>query len=70
VSDPEEDEYDDFDDDPEEDDIMDECGLGRDGQCSMAGSEHCDFTCPMRNSEFYAGSKAWNRKHKITPRDR
>jgi hypothetical protein len=23
------------------------CGMGRDGQCSMAGSEDCDFECPV-----------------------
>ena len=25
--------------------MMGECGMGRDGYCSMAGSEHCDFEC-------------------------
>jgi hypothetical protein len=41
-----------------------ECGLGSDGQCGMAGSEHCDFICPFRNSEDFAGSAAWIAKHK------
>jgi hypothetical protein len=41
-----------------------ECGLMHDGQCSMAGSEHCDFTCPRRDSEDFAGSAAWIKKHK------
>lgn len=59
----------DFDDDdgyeldPMEEAEMD-CGLGRDGQCSQAGSEHCDFSCPFRNSEYFAGSAAWLAKRK------
>lgn len=57
-------EYDDYDDEWNDCDLMDECGLGHDGQCSMAGTEHCDFVCPMRNSEDFCGSKAWNEKHK------
>lgn len=24
------------------------CGMGHDGQCSMAGSEECDWECPRR----------------------
>lgn len=57
----------DFDDDynePDEDDDLDECGLTSDGQCMLAGSEHCDFSCSMRDSEFFAGSKAWREKHR------
>lgn len=50
------------DDEDEDDDLMDECMLGRDGQCGLAGTEHCDFRCPMRDSEFFAGSKAWKKK--------
>lgn len=54
-----------YDDDGDEDDWLEqECGLGPDGQCSMAGTEHCDFVCPNRDSEDFAGSKAWNEKHK------
>jgi hypothetical protein len=41
-----------------------ECGLHRDGQCGLAGTEHCDFTCPFRDSEHFAGSAAWRAKHK------
>lgn len=55
------------DDDGDELDPMDElaqeCGLGDDGQCAMAGTDHCDFTCPWRNSEDFAGSAAWRAKH-------
>jgi hypothetical protein len=44
-----------FDDDfdPDEEDGGDECGrwdngrLGR--QCALAGTEHCDFDCPLRD---------------------
>lgn len=29
------------------------CGMEMDGQCSMAGSEECDFECPvMRDLRF------------------
>ena len=45
------------------DDLMDECALGPDGQCGHAGSEHCDFRCPMRDSDLFAGSAAWRKKH-------
>ena len=59
----------DFDDDSDyELDPMEEaemeCGLGPRGQCSLAGTEHCDFVCPFRNSEHFAGSAAWRAKHK------
>jgi hypothetical protein len=49
--------------DPNEDDFEFDCHLGRDGQCGKAGSEECDFEYPMRDSEFFAGSAAWNKKH-------
>lgn len=59
-----EDEFDDEygDDEPDEDDWLD-CGLMDDGQCMNAGSEQCDFECPYRDSELFAGSAAWNKKH-------
>lgn len=57
------DDGDDYEEDPMEAAELD-CGLGGDGQCSLAGSEHCDFCCPFRNSEDFAGSAAWNAKHK------
>ena len=41
-----------------EDDYLD-CGLSADGQCSMAGSEECDWECPYSHGEFYAGSSLW-----------
>lgn len=53
-----------FEDEPQDEDPWEGCGLGDDGQCSMAGSEHCDFSCPMRDSEFFAGGKEWKAKHK------
>ena len=40
-----------------------DCHLMPDGQCMKAGSEECDWECPWRNSEFFAGSAAWNKKH-------
>ena len=39
------------------------CGLRRDGLCSQAGTEHCDFECPNRNSDLFVGSAAWRAKH-------
>ena len=56
---------DDFDDDfdeLDEDDPADDCMLMDDGQCMAAGSEWCDFECPYRDSERFAGSKAWQEK--------
>lgn len=41
----------------------DDCGLAHDGQCGMAGTEHCDFECPNRDSELFCGSTAWRKKH-------
>lgn len=60
MADPEDEEYDDG--APEDEDEFD-CHLGPDGQCGKAGSEECDWECPMRNSEFFAGSAAWIKKH-------
>ena len=55
------------DDDGEEMDPLEEklseCQLMRDGQCLLAGSQWCDFECPMRDSEHFAGSAAWNKAH-------
>jgi hypothetical protein len=62
----EEDDYSAYDDKPEEMDPLEEklaeCQLMPDGQCLLAGSERCDFECPMRDSEHFAGSAAWNAK--------
>lgn len=57
------------DDDHEFEDDEDDfdCGLARDGQCSKAGSEECDWSCPNRESELFAGSAAWQRKHSRNP---
>lgn len=56
----------DFDDDYEDEDDFDpadDCMLGDDGQCGAAGSEWCEFECPYRDSELFAGSAAWCAKH-------
>ncbi|MEO9231538.1 MAG: hypothetical protein ABI216_21670 [Devosia sp.] len=50
----------DYDDDFEDDDYDDfeDCGMGPDGQCSMAGSEWCDWDCPRsRASDRIAAMK-------------
>lgn len=31
------------------DEMMQECGLQADGSCLLAGSEHCDWDCRMRD---------------------
>jgi hypothetical protein len=71
MTDEETEDWHDYDDDPrdwdEEDGDEFDCHLMEDGQCMMAGSEDCDFVCPMRNSEFFAGSNAWYRKHQAKP---
>lgn len=46
-------------DEPDDTDLDEDCGLMPDGQCLNAGTEHCDFSCPNRDSEDFAGSKAW-----------
>ena len=63
MSAPEDFEFDDdgFEDDDDFTDMM--CGLHGDGQCGNAGSEYCDFECPYRDSELFAGSAAWRAKH-------
>ncbi len=46
------DDYDDFDDGDDFDDEMAEaemnCSMMADGQCGQAGSEYCDWVCPIR----------------------
>lgn len=56
----------DFDDECEWGDF-DECGLMDDGQCMLAGTEHCDFECMYRDSDLFAGSEAWMKKHGKQP---
>jgi hypothetical protein len=46
---------DDFDDG---DDLLD-CALDAEGYCGHAGTEQCDFECPLRDSEYFRGSDAW-----------
>lgn len=52
--------YDDAADDEEGDGLEDDfdCGLMSNGQCAKAGSEECDWSCPNRESELFAGSVA------------
>lgn len=42
---PEDFEYEDGPDLPDDDDEFDDCGLMPDGQCTKAGSEECDWIC-------------------------
>ena len=52
--------------DLDEDDAFDEdCGLNfEDGQCALAGTEHCDWICPNRNSDQFAGNPGFKLKRK------
>jgi len=60
MSDPgEDDDYYDMLNDEQDDEEEFDCHLGPDGQCGAAGSEDCDWNCPYRDSELFAGSKAW-----------
>ena len=59
------DDFDDFCDNAEDDEFesaLDECGLTDTGQCMLAGTEHCDFSCPMRDSAFFAGNSGFRPK--------
>lgn len=55
----------DYDDDldDEDEDFGFDCGLDDEGQCSMAGTEDCDFECPHRDSSEFVGNRAWKKKH-------
>lgn len=49
-------EWDDNDYDDEEDEweaAMQECGQTREGGCSLAGTEYCDFDCPFRDEDLF-----------------
>lgn len=35
-----------------------ECGLMPDGQCALAGTEHCDWDCGRLNTQRIAAMKA------------
>lgn len=52
---------DDLPDDEELEDMID-CGLAPDGQCQLAGTEHCEWDCPHSSSELFVGSDAWYKK--------
>jgi len=43
----------DYDEDGEpEDDGLDECAMTSDGYCMLAGTEHCEWECPIAYSSF------------------
>ena len=48
---PDDDEFDGYTDEDAIEDLMDECGQTRDGDCSLAGTEYCDFECPFRDDD-------------------
>lgn len=46
-SEPMDEDYDVYDDDlPDDDEGLDDCGMMPSGQCTQAGSEWCDWSCP------------------------
>jgi hypothetical protein len=56
----EDEDCDDEDDDgfgPGYDEEQFDCGMDKDGACSMAGSEDCDFECPYRAQQLRTGRK-------------
>lgn len=42
----------------DEEEFEEECGLRPDGQCSMAGTEHCDWDCGALNAQRIKAMKA------------
>ena len=46
------DEFDDWDDD--DDELPFDCHMDRDGFCGAAGSEECDFECPVMQERYAA----------------
>lgn len=55
------DDCDDYDDD-DWSELM--CSMGADGQCGQAGSEHCDFECPIMRGVRAADRARVERKAK------
>lgn len=45
-------------DDGFDDEAEEECGLMPDGQCALAGTEHCDWECGRLNEQRIAAMKA------------
>ncbi len=50
--------YDDEEPDQHEDECEQECGLMPDGQCMLAGTEHCDWDCGRLNEQRIEAMKA------------
>jgi|GEM_PF-4831800 len=43
---------DDLDGEDEFDEALDTCGMTSDGSCMLAGTEQCDFQCPISRSMY------------------
>lgn len=59
----------DWDDDPEFDDADEwefDCGMDRNGQCGLAGSEECDFECPVMAEIHRKEARKRERSRKVT----
>lgn len=60
------DDFDYADDDLEDDDdLVEDCHMGPDGQCDMAGSEWCDWDCPL--AEMHARARIAKMKARQKP---
>jgi len=47
-----------YDDDGDpEDDGLDECAMMPDGYCMLAGTEHCEWECPMTYSSIHPATQ-------------
>lgn len=56
--------YDDCDEQDDFEQLADQCGSHRDGQCDLAGTEWCDWSCPLHDEVFRA---AIRRARKAAP---
>lgn len=52
----------DFDDCEDEDDAVYDCAMQADGNCGKAGSEECDFECPLRDEADLRLARSKGRK--------
>lgn len=61
---------DDYDDesDPEDDEGgLDDCGMTADGTCMLAGTEWCDWCCPLGAAARFSGRKSAIISNRLTP---
>jgi len=59
-----------LDDDFDDDEIEEECGLMADGMCMLAGTEHCDWDCGRLNAQRISAVKCHRALSERTPDER